>query len=53
MLHPPSTKTHWIYDDPSGVPDLPLAATQAVAPRGKAKVLPLPVRPVPATPKAA
>ncbi len=54
FLPRPTTTTHWVYDDPSGLPEPPAAASaQPAVPRGKGKVLPLPVRPVPATPKAA
>ena len=51
---PPSSKTHWVYDDPSGLPEPRPAAARAVR-RAKAKILhlPLPFRPAPATPKAA
>ncbi len=55
MFLPRPTTTHWVYDDPSGLPEspAPTAAQQPAVRRGKGKVLPLPVRPVPATPKAA
>ena len=51
MFPPLSPKTHWVYDDPSGVPEPVSFAPKA------AKVIPLPVRrplrPAPASPKAA
>ena len=55
FLLPPKSDATWVYDDPSGVPDLP-APTITVAPakpkRGKIVHFPFPV-PAPATPKAA
>jgi hypothetical protein len=50
VLTPPSLKEHWVYEDPSGLPEPVAAAKPAV--RRPAKVVPL-RPPVPATPKAA
>ena len=49
---PPKSDIHWVYDDPSGVPDLPnvVAAAPAKPKRGKVVQFPFPA---PATPKAA
>ena len=51
---PPSSKTHWVYDDPSGLPE-PQRGAVRVARRAKAKILhlPVPFRHAPAAPKAA
>jgi len=48
----PKGDAHWVYDDPSGVPETPaLAPVQAAKPK-QGKVIRFPVS-VPATPKAA
>jgi hypothetical protein len=47
---PPKGDAHWVYDDPSGVPETP-APVQAAKPKA-GKVVHFPVS-VPATPKAA
>jgi hypothetical protein len=52
VLTPPSFKQHWVYDDPSGLPEPLVAAAEKPAVRRPAKVVPL-RPPVPATPKAA
>jgi len=49
---PPKSNVHWVYDDPSGVPDLPSAIGAAPAKPKRGKVIRLPF-PAPATPKAA
>lgn len=51
---PSFSKTRWVYDDPSGLPEARPAALRATQ-RAKAKILrlPLPFRHAPATPKAA
>lgn len=59
-LLPPSSTTHWVYDDPSGVPEPYAAATPIPKPERRTsrektlrgKILPFPT-PRPATPKAA
>ena len=48
---PPSSDVHWVYEDPSGVPDLPTAAAAPAKPK-RGKVIQFPF-PAPATPKAA
>jgi hypothetical protein len=50
LLPLPKGNTHWVYDDPSGLPDTP-APVQASKPK-HGKVVRFPV-PAPATPKAA
>jgi hypothetical protein len=53
FLLPPKSDATWVYDDPSGVPDLPArAVTVAPAKPKRGKVVRVPV-PAPATPKAA
>jgi len=47
---PPKGDAHWVYDDPSGVPEAP-APVQAAKPK-RDKVVRFPVS-APATPKAA
>jgi hypothetical protein len=47
---PPKGDAHWVYDDPSGVPETP-APAQAEKPKPE-KVIRFPVS-IPATPKAA
>ena len=52
---PPSSTTHWVYDDPSGVPETTPAPTAMPKPERKplfGKVIPFPT-PRPAAPKAA
>jgi hypothetical protein len=51
VLTPPPLKQHWVYEDPSGLPE-PLAAAAKPAIRRPAKVVPL-RPPAPAKPKAA
>jgi hypothetical protein len=48
---PPKGDAHWVYDDPSGVPETP-APLQVAKPK-RAKVVRFPVPAAPATPKAA
>jgi hypothetical protein len=51
---PPKGDVHWVYDDPSGVPETPMAVPLSkplAKPKG-GKVVRLPVS-APATPKAA
>ena len=50
---PPATRTHWVYDDPSGVaePQQPAPAPPATR-RRATKVLSFLLRPAPATPRA-
>ena len=48
---PPSSDVHWVYEDPSGVPDLPNAVAAPAKPK-RGKVIQFPF-PAPATPKAA
>jgi hypothetical protein len=55
---PPKGDAHWVYDDPSGVPEppmtLPVSLPAAKPKRGKVVRFPFPApAPVPATPKAA
>ena len=49
---PPTSNAHWVYDDPSGVPDLPNAVALAPAKPKRGKVVRFPF-PAPAKPKAA
>jgi hypothetical protein len=49
---PPSWKEHWVYEDPSGLPEPFAAAQPAPVVRRPAKVVPI-RRPAPARPKAA
>jgi hypothetical protein len=48
---PPKGDAHWVYDDPSGVPETP-APVQVAKPKRDKVVVRLPVS-LPATPKAA
>ena len=48
---PPKGDAHWVYDDPSGVPDTP-APVKASTPKRDKVVVRFPVS-TPATPKAA
>jgi hypothetical protein len=48
---PPKGDAHWVYDDPSGVPDPPAPAKASTPKRGQV-VVRFPVS-APATPKAA
>jgi hypothetical protein len=48
---PPKGDAHWVYDDPSGVPETP-APLQVAKPKRNKVVVRFPVS-VPATPKAA
>jgi hypothetical protein len=48
---PPKGDAHWVYDDPSGVPETPAPVQVAKAKRDKV-VVRFPVS-LPATPKAA
>ena len=50
FLLPPRTDAHWVYDDPSGVPEPPASEPVAKPKSGKVVRFPL-IRP--ATPKAA
>jgi hypothetical protein len=50
FLLPPRSDAHWVYDDPSGVPEPPAPAQAAKPKSGKVVRFPLTV---PATPKAA
>jgi hypothetical protein len=51
---PPKGDVHWVYDDPSGVPETPISVSQSTSlPKPKrGKVVRFPV-PTTATPKAA
>jgi hypothetical protein len=50
---PPKGDSHWVYDDPSGVPETPAPVHAAAAkPKRDKVVLHFPVS-APATPKAA
>ena len=51
FLLPPKGDAHWVYDDPSGVPETP-APVQAAQPKSDNVVVRFPF-PVSATPKAA
>jgi hypothetical protein len=48
---PPKGDAHWVYDDPSGVPETP-APVQVAKPKRDQVVVRFPVS-APATPKAA
>jgi hypothetical protein len=50
---PPKGDAHWVYDDPSGVPETPAPAPMQVAKPKRAKVVRFPRPAAPATPKAA
>jgi len=47
---PPNGDVHWVYNDPSGVPEAPVSAPVAKPKRGKVVRFPVPAT---ATPKAA
>ncbi len=51
FLLPPKSDAHWVYDDPSGVPETPAPVRAAAKPK-RGKVVRFPVS-TPATPKAA
>ena len=38
FLVPPATKTHWVYDDPSGVPEAPLTVSISEPLRGSVEL---------------
>ena len=48
----PKGDAHWVYDDPSGVPESPVRAPVKAAKPKQGKVVRFPVS-APATPKAA
>jgi len=48
----PKGDAHWVYDDPSGVPESPAPAPAQAAKPKQGKLVKFPVS-VPATPKAA
>jgi hypothetical protein len=51
---PPKGDAHWVYDDPSGVPETPVSQPVLTPKRGKVVRFPFPApAPLPATPKAA
>jgi hypothetical protein len=52
LLPLPKGDAHWVYDDPSGVPESPTPAPVQAAKPKQGKLLKFPVS-VPATPKAA
>ena len=50
---PSFSKTRWVYDDPSGLPEAQPTVLRATRAKAKVRRLPLPLRQAPATPKAA
>jgi len=52
LLPLPKGDAHWVYDDPSGVPESPAPARAQAAKPKQGKLVKFPVS-VPATPKAA
>ncbi len=50
FLLPPKGDAHWVYDDPSGVPDMPAPVQASKQKPGKVVRFPLSL---PAAPKAA
>jgi hypothetical protein len=48
----PKGDAHWVYDDPSGVPETPAPAPAQAAKPTRGKIVKFPIS-APATPKAA